>query len=159
VKPVTTLFSAAVLSSLIASGASGQTPEAAALSDVGRLLVASNNLKLSADAERSSSFLPTLVKQFVIPYAGVVRVSLELKSSNLGAPVNARVTSQIDNHCVASTMSTTYATFTCNVRVVAGDMVEVRVESVIPAFFGFVKNVRMYYNILDSAGVGKTLLN
>jgi hypothetical protein len=167
VNPVTTLFSAAVLSCLMATGASGQTPEAAALSDVGRALVASNNLKLSADTERSvTSTSPVLVKQFVLRYSGVVRLSFELKNSP-GSPfgfVNAAVTTQVDNLCFKSTSSTAFVSFTCDIRVVAGDSMEVRVSGTFDIISlttptTTIRNVQVLYNVVNSSGVGKTLLN
>jgi hypothetical protein len=158
VNPVTTLFSAAVLSCLIATGASGQTAEAP-LSDVGRALVVSSNLRLSGDTERSSGGVPTLVKQFLVPYAGAVRLTFQLKSSNAAQDATAIVSSQIDSRCIKKTKLLAYVNFTCTIRVVAGDIVEVRVQGSFSPSTGFVKNARVFYNVVDSSGLGKTLLN
>jgi hypothetical protein len=155
VKPVTTLFAAAVLASVIATGAFGQT------ANVGRALVASNALKLSADTQRSGKF-PTIVKELFVPYAGVVRVTWELRSDGSHTGF-AFVISAADN-CDSSTMLATFQSLTCDLRVVAGDVVKVSVGgSPDPGTFiystAFIRNVRVHYNVVNASGLGKVLKN
>jgi hypothetical protein len=155
VKPVATLSSAAVLSFVITTGASGQT------ADVGRALVVSDRLRLSADTTRSGSDF-TLVKQFIVPYAGVVRVKWQLKSDG-SHDAFAFVESQIDSCPVSSTTLATFETFSCKPRVVAGDLIEVTVRgeqvNIDPVAFstGSVRRVQLFFDVVNSSGQGKTL--
>jgi hypothetical protein len=138
------LLAAAIFSSIIASGAYGLT------ADVGRALVASNVLRLSSDAELSGS---GAIKAFIVPYAGVVRMRLQLRSDGIDTAL-AEITSR-PGSCSKSTTSASYQTFTCNLRVVAGDRVQAQI-------FGdavTIRNVRVFYNVVDSSGVGKILMD
>ncbi|HET7681394.1 MAG TPA: hypothetical protein VFK79_14825 [Xanthobacteraceae bacterium] len=161
--PITTLLSAAALSSVIATGASGQTGDVgdgrALTADVGRALVASNSLKLSADTLRSGS-PATPFKQFIVPYAGVVRVTWQFRSDGTHT-ATAAITSNI-HRCDASTMLATFQAKTCDLRVVAGDLVQAQAigEFVNPGFStAHIRQVRVYYNVVNATGVGKTLKN
>ena len=69
---IATVLSALAWSLAMASGASAQ------LNPTGRALVASNVLRLSADVTRSGP--TTFVKEFIVPFAGLVRVKWEVKS-------------------------------------------------------------------------------
>lgn len=153
--PVATFVSAAVLSSLVATGAFGQT------ANVGRALVASNVLKLSADTARSGKF-PIVVKELFVPYAGVVRVTWELRSD--GSHTGSAFAASAADNCDSSTMLATFQSHTCDLNVVAGDVVKVSVGgSPDPGTFiystAFVRNVRVHYNVVNASGLGKVLKN
>ena len=98
-KSLTTLLSAAVVSSFVATLALGQT------NDPGKVLVPSNALKLRADTERSSSSEGTL-KKFIVPFAGKVRVRWQLKTDG-SAPANVLAQS-VMGHWAATTRSTSW---------------------------------------------------
>jgi hypothetical protein len=151
VNPVTTLFAAAGLSFVMATGAFAQT------ADVGRALVASNNLRISADITRSGTD-PVLVKQFIVPYAGVVQIRWQLRSDGTHT-ANSFVASQIDSCPVRSTTQDTYQTFTCNLRVAGGDLVEVSAEGEqTPGYSTWsVRRARLFFDVVDSSGRGRTL--
>jgi hypothetical protein len=155
VKPVTTLLSAAVLSSVIATGAFGQS------ADVGRALVDSNALKLSADTPRSGPSTPA--KEFIVPYAGVVRVSWQFRSDSINHTTTSFAGSAIDR-CDFSTTATTFQARTCDLRVAAGDKVTVQATGELnPMTFtfstAFVRQARVFYNVVNASGLGKVLSN
>ena len=150
--PVATLLSAALLSFVITTGASGQT------ADVGRALVASDVLKLAADTARSSGEV-TLVKQFLVPYAGVVRMKFELKSDGTHT-ATAFVESQIDSCPLSQTTLATFQSFTCDLRVVVGDVVQISVggeQDGATFSTGVVRRARMFFNVINASGSGTTL--
>lgn len=149
-KILATLLSAAVLSSFAATVAFGQT------NDSGRALVASNALKLSADTERSG--ITTPVKKFIVPFAGIVRVRWQVKSDGSGGKVDANISSSIDN-CTSSTTAATYQQGQCNLRVVAGDLIDVTASSFLgmSGATAFINNVRVFYNVVNNPGTGITL--
>src|SRR5687768_8702930 len=93
-RSLATLLAAAVLSCFVAAPALGQT------NSNGKALAASNVLKLRADTPRSS--VEPLVKQFVVPFAGTVRVRWQFKTDDTGATVYLDVHSEVDS-CAAST--------------------------------------------------------
>jgi hypothetical protein len=116
---------------------------------------------LSADTTRSGSDF-TLVKQFIVPYAGVVRVKWQLKSDG-SHDAFAFVESQIDSCPVSSTTLATFETFSCKLRVVAGDLIEVTVRgeqvNIDPVAFstGSVRRGQLFFDVVNSSGQGKTL--
>src|SRR4051812_15138016 len=74
----------------------GGVISATALDGPGRTLVASGVLKLSADTQRSG-FL--IIKQFIVPYAGVVRLRYQFKSDGQGPQtVSVQVTGAIESN-------------------------------------------------------------
>jgi hypothetical protein len=58
-------------------------------------------------------------------------------------------------------MSETFQSFTCDVRVVEGDLVKVFVEGeLVPsASFATVQRVRVLYDVVDASGRGKVLMD
>jgi hypothetical protein len=70
VNRLATFVSATVLSSAMATSASGQT------ADVGRAVVASDNLKLSMDTARTGAG-PVTAKEFTVPYGGRIGPAAE----------------------------------------------------------------------------------
>ena len=143
---------AAALSSAIASNTNAQ--------NLGKVLVVSNVLRLSADTERSGTNSST-VKQFIVPYAGTVRVRWQIKSGHIGAFANLKVAGSIAS-CSSGTLSQTYQGGSCTLFVVAGDLVRAFVagEDLGGGNFSlaFMRNVRLYYNVVNSQGTG-TVLN
>jgi hypothetical protein len=142
-----TLLAAAVVTFAMASGATAQ--------NLGKVLVASGVLKLSADTERSGTNSST-IKQFIVPYAGTVRVRWQIKATQTGAFANLKVEGQIAS-CSDSTLSKTYVGGTCVLYVVAGDMIRVSVSGE-SATLAYMRNVRVYYNVVNAPGTG-TVLN
>jgi hypothetical protein len=151
-KAVIVTFLAALLSSAIITDASAQ--------NLGKILIVSKVLQLSADTERSGTTSST-IKQFVVPYAGMVRVKWEIKSGKSSRFANASVVGQIGT-CSSSTLMLTYQAGSCELRVVAGDLIDVFVKGE-PGQNGtnyslaFIRNVRVFYSIVDSQGAGAVL--
>ena len=151
-KVLATVLAAAVLTSLSAPVAFGQTK------GDGRALVASNVLKLRADTPRSG-FAP-LSKQFVVPFAGTARVRWQFKTDGSGPTAYLNINSEVDS-CVASTTAAAYQSGVCDLRVVRGGPISVT------AYGGglpqgarvSMRNVRVFYNVVDHPGVGITLLD
>lgn len=143
-------LAAVIFSSVIATGAFGLS------ADVGRALVASDVLRLSSETALSGS---GAIKAFIVPYAGVVRIKLQLKSDGSHTAM-AEITSQIDS-CSKVTTSATYQTFTCNLRVVAGDRVQAQMFGEFLGGSSFstvsIRRARVFYNVVNSSGVGKIL--
>jgi hypothetical protein len=134
-----------------------------ALEGPGRALMASNVLKLSADTQRSGFFI---VKEFIVPYAGVVRMRYQFKSDGLGPQtVTVSPTTSIDfnNSCGTTTSATTFQNGTCDLKVVAGDRVRFQAQGQMAIFPATgqstptVRNVRLFWNVVDSAGTGSVL--
>src|ERR1044071_7226363 len=99
-----------------------------ALDGPGRALIVSNVLKLSADTQRSGFFI---VKEFIVPYAGVVRMRYQFKSDGQGPQtITVGVSSSIDfnNSCGTSTSATTFQSGVCDLKVVAGDRVRFQAQ-------------------------------
>ena len=145
------LFYAAVL---LVTG----TTHAHAAEGPGRALVASNVLKLSADTQRSAQAFGIL-KEFIVPYAGKIRVRWQIKSGDSGKQASLVVTSRIEN-CTDNTTLTTYKAGQCDIRVAAGDLVQFVLSGtpdINPPFItstAFVRNARVYYNVVDATGLG-----
>jgi len=144
--------------------AAGVGTAAQALEGPGRALIASNVLKLSADTQRSG-FL--IFKEFIVPYAGVVRVRYQYKSDGSGPQtVSLGITSAIDfnNTCGTSTSATTFQSGTCDLKVVAGDRVRLQAQGQMTFFpdppgqsTPTVRNVRLFWNVVNSPGTGSVL--
>ena len=146
------LLSAAVLSSVAMVGISQAN-------DTGRVLVASNTLQLSADTERSSSD-DDILKKFVVPFAGTVRVRWQSKSDG-SAPVLVLVESALGSVtppdiCGFYTESTTYQWQACTLRVLEGDVIEVRAGAASGTLISL-RNVRVYYDVVNNPGTIKKL--
>src|SRR3954471_21277457 len=116
---------AAVLSAIIATAAFGQagTPRVVApANDTGRMLVLSKTLQLSADTERSGIVVPA--KTFFLPYPGQVRIRWQVKSDGSGNPATVTAGGQL-GACSSSNSTAAYRTGVCELRVVAGDILQV----------------------------------
>ena len=148
-KILATLLSAAALSSFAATLTFSQT------NGTGKALVASGTLQLSADTVRSGP--PPgeeWTKMFFVPFAGVVRVRWQLKSDGSGHKATTTIYSATGfDHCFASTTATTYQQRVCNLHVVRGG------DIVASLFSGRIRNVRVYYDVVDHPGTGKVLLD
>lgn len=148
----------AVLLAGFSTVAYAQKPAVLASSN-GRSLVASNALKLSADTERSGAAV--VAKRFLVPFPGTVRVKWQIKSDGSGQPANLSVSTQIGT-CSDSHSGANYKTGACDIRVVAGDIVEVSARGTqnFTTFVfstAFMRNVRVFYNVVDSTGAGQVL--
>jgi hypothetical protein len=148
---VNRLLTAAVLSCAAATAAFG--------ADVGRTLVASNVLKLAADTARSTGEA-TLVKQFLVPYAGMVRVKWELKSDGTHTAF-ASVGSQIDTCPISENTLATFQSFSCDLRVVVGDIVQISAggQNIAPDTFStaVTRRARVFFKVVNASGKGITL--
>ena len=159
-----TIDKVTLLLTAIMSGATAT--ESVALEGPGRALIASNVLKLSADTQRSGLIA---TKEFIVPYAGVVRLRYQFKSDGGGPQtVSVTVTTAIDfnnSSCNASTSATTFQSKACDVKVVAGDRLRVNAAGLMdfnPPFAQssvFLRNVRLFWNVVDSTGTGAVLLD
>ncbi len=125
---------------MVATSAFGQT------NDTGKVLVPSSALQLRADTERSSSS-EGMLKKFIVPFAGKVRVRWQLKTDG-SAPANLLAQSVME-HCAATTYSTTYQPGSCLLRVLEGDYIEVRSYAAAGTLVSF-RNVRVYYDVVDN---------
>jgi hypothetical protein len=128
---------------------------ALALEGPGRALIVSTTQQLAADTERTGFN----VKEFIVPYAGRVRVSWQYKTDGGGGVVvTASVTSNVDT-CGKSTTSTVFTGAKCDIRVAAGDKITVSTtgsEDINTFMFATptIRNVRVFYSVVDSNGTG-----
>ena len=115
-------------------------------------------MKLSANTQRSTTqTFPIPLKQFFVPYTGTVRVKWQSKSSDAAAAVTISVTSRLES-CNAPTTSTAYQTDQCDIRVSAGDLLMIMAAAnfTTPST-AFVRNVRVFYDVVDFDGLGAVL--
>lgn len=126
----------------------------------GRELTPSNVIRLSADTPRTGTL--TVSKSFVVPYAGTVRASWQLRSNESGKTATVSVTSLIDG-CSNNSSAQTFVAQSCDLRVVAGDRVIVtasgQMDISTPGVNSSVsiKGVRLRWNVKNSAGTGTVL--
>lgn len=131
--------------------------------DNGRVLVASNVVKLESLALVSGSdFFGSIPKRFLVPFNGVVRVKWKVRSSVAGKSVFVTVTSAVgpcDSGIVnQTTTSTTFVDGRCNIRVAQGDIVNVKVNTgTLPDTTGFMKDVTVSFNVQNGTGIGQVL--
>jgi hypothetical protein len=148
-----------ILTAVLAAALSFAAASSAQAQNLGKVLVPSGVLRLSADTERSGTTTST-TKQFVVPYAGTVRVRWQIKSGHKFAAAHIAVAGSIAK-CSGSTLSLTYDGDSCLLFVVAGDLVQVTVhgEDLGNGEFalGYMRNVRLYYNVVNSPGTGSVL--
>ena len=126
----------------------------------GRALAPSNTLKLSANATRTSTELfPQPLKQFFVPYAGTVRVKLQSRSSDAAKQVVITVASGVAT-CMFFVTDTAFRNDQCDIRVSAGGllMVTAGANPTAPST-ATVRNVRVFYNVVDFDGLGAVLQN
>jgi hypothetical protein len=144
-------LSAAVLSSLIV------TPAFSQMTDTGRALVPSNVLRASADAERSGG---RVGYAFIVPFAGEIRIRWEFKSDGSGATATSEA-GGLAHSCEPSTTAASYQRAICNARVMAGERLFVEVGSLASyrGHIAYIRNVRIYYNVVDNPGTGATLVD
>jgi hypothetical protein len=133
----------------------------------GRALIPSNVLRLSADTLRSGTF--GVVKQFIVPHPGIVRLRYQFRSDGNGPQtVSVTVTTAIegtnDGACSASTTLTTFQQKVCDIKVVAGDRVRIfatGVDNIEPPGSSkiFIRNVRLFWNVVDATSTGSVLID
>jgi hypothetical protein len=154
-KTIAGLLWAAMLSAAITTGASGQAPAPA------RVVVASNNVQVSADTERSVTF-SEVVKEFRVRYSGKVRLKWMFKSDGSGDAAFADARSLIDV-CSASTTSASYRPHTCELRVVAGDIIKVTLQGTEKdgqtSSTAFIRKVRLHFDLIDALGAADVMLD
>ena len=124
----------------------------------GRALAPSNNLRLSANTARSTTqTFPITLKQFYVPYTGTVRVKWQSKTSNAAASITISVTSNLAS-CNAPTTSTVYQNDQCDIRVSAGgSLIIMAAANFFAPSTAFVRNVRVFYDVVDFDGLGAVL--
>ena len=150
-----TLLSAIVIATVSAGGALAQTE------GPGRALVASNVLKLAADTTRSGF---SALKEFRVPHAGTVRLRYQFRSDGVGT-VSVSVGSALETNsaCGASTSSTTFQTKTCEFKVVAGDRIQVLASPFFippdPMPTPFLRNVRLFWDVVNATSTGSVLID
>jgi hypothetical protein len=124
-----------------------------ALDGPGRALVASNTLQVANNPVTSSSARGSgVVRAFIPPYSGTVRVKWELRSGN-GTAVNAYVSVAHIGECSGATvMSTTPVSQTCDIRVLGGFPVVINAYPQDSMNIVYLRNVSLSYTVLDSDG-------
>jgi hypothetical protein len=146
-----TILSAVVLSCVAGAEALSQT------NDTGKALVPSNVLRASADAERSGG---SVGHAFIVPFAGEVRIRWQFRSDGSGAAARSEA-GGVGHSCQSSTTAATYQQGVCDARVMAGDRLSVGASS-LASYRGqiaYVRNVRIYYSVVDNVGAGTTLVD
>lgn len=130
----------------------GVTTDADALHTHASIIVASNNLKVSCDTERSyrngySAY--TLLKAISVQKTGVYRVVYESKVGSVSYPGHARVYKNgvaygTDN----SVTSATYSTYTQDLFFYAGDSCELVATNATTGAYTYVQNFRLYFDFV-----------
>ena len=142
---------AAIVSSFVPTYASGQT------NDTGKTLVPSNVLRASGAAERSGG---SVGYAFIVPFAGEVRITWQFKSDGSGATARSGA-GGVGHSCQPSTTAATYQQAVCDARVMAGDRLSIGASSLASyrGHIAYIRNVRIYYNVVDNPGTGATLVD
>ncbi len=124
-------------------------------SDNIKIVVASDNLKISADTERTTTSATfTLKKSITVNYAGVYRIKFDIKSTSSNCYVDLR-TGGVSyatalQLVVDSTSSTSYVTKTHDLYLPAGTKVDLYQAG--NPDINYVRNFRVYYDV--SAFIG-----
>ncbi len=127
----------------------GSTPvfDGSALTGIASRVVASNNLKHSADTERTTtSGTNALVKSFTINNPGIIRLKYDIKASVSNTRVDIIYGSSAGPILSSdSTASATYVTKTADIYVPCGMKLDIyfRVDS----GTGYIQNCRVYYDL------------
>ena len=125
----------------------------------GRALAASNVLRLTADAQRSTTnSFPATLKQFYVPYTGTVRVKWQSRTSDATSAATVFVSSRVAT-CIVPTNSLAFQGDQCDIRVSAGDLVTVGASAQNMGTTAFIRLVRVHYDVVDFNGLGAVLQN
>ena len=149
------LVSGLVLAVAATNGAAAQT------NNLGVALAASNVIRLSADTTRTGGL--GMTKEFIVPYAGIVRVWWQIKSNESGKVATVSAAGQIGN-CTDSSTAQIFVTQSCDLRVVAGDRILVTASGQVDlvTFINSsvsLRNVRLKWNVVNATGAGAVLLD
>ncbi len=122
-------------------------------------VIASNNLKLSADTERTTNITSyVLIKRIAVYITGVYRISFDLKSSN--TVVNGRIyRNGVAYGTERATNSSSYITYTEDLPFKEGDCIELYAKSPGEAVDATLRNFRISFDYATSLLDGFVLLN
>ena len=114
----------------------------------------SDNLKISADAERTEA-LPvyTKVKEVLVRLPGSVRIKFDLKSSVSGQNSRGRIYKNgVAFGTERSTTSNSYTTYSEDLTFSAGDLIQLYIRDAenTEANVAYAKNFRIYYDEIAS---------
>ncbi len=142
-RAVFTLAAVAVLS------LSPQLGSALALEGPGRALAPSPTLlQAKNDPIISGEFVQ---RAFIPPYSGTVRVQWEVRSGD-GTLVSGGAVVDHLSRCQKDTMSTTFTSKGCNIRVAAGMPLYIFASPDSVSNTASLRNVRVFYRVVDSDG-------
>ncbi len=90
-----------------------------------------------------------------MPYAGTVRIRWQIKSGQIATTATITVSGSIAT-CSDGALQRSYKTGSCDLFVVAGDLIRVSVKSDTNGL-AYMRKVRVYYNVVNSPGTGSVL--
>jgi hypothetical protein len=123
-----------------------------ALEGPGRSVVASNVLRISTNPAVTSNIGSSVVRAFIPPYSGTVRLKWEIKSSN-GLSVSANVSVHSMSNCEEqTTTSTAFVVQTCDIQVAGGFPVVINASTSDGSTKVSLRRVEMLFTLLDSDG-------
>jgi hypothetical protein len=124
---------------------------ALALEGPGRALLPSQTLLQAKNDPIISATGEHVQRTFIPPYSGTVRVQWEVRSSD-GTIVFGGAGVQGLAFCAKDTMSTTFTSKACHVRVAAGMPLYIFASPDSDTNTASLRNVRVYYRVVDSDG-------
>jgi hypothetical protein len=137
---------------VLAIGTGANSGSAVALEGPGRALRASETpLQISNDPVLTGAAGDSVQRSFIPPYSGTVRVRWEFRSGD-GTDVFSGVEVTHVSNCDRSTVSTAFVGKACNVRVVGGMPVTIFAAPKVGTNVVELRNVRLYYRVVDSTG-------
>ena len=108
------------------------------------LLQAKNDPVISATGDR-------VLRAFIPPYPGTVRVRWDVRSSDGSLVFSAAVVDHLSN-CIQNTTSKAFAAKVCDLRVAPGMPLYVYASPDSATNTALLRNVRVYYRVADSDG-------
>ncbi len=131
-----------------------------------KMTVASNTLRATADTERQNSNGNSFIsKTLFSPYAGTVRVTWQIRTSNAASYARVEV-GNIGDLCVDPaggdegtfvTRSTSYIDGTCDLHIVAGDRIEIHLTTQQNGVPVFIRNFCLHFDIANVSADGIAL--
>ena len=121
---------------------------------------ATDNLRLSADAERhTSSTSYNKKKEIQVGYSGTYKVKFDLKNETGQTNSYGKIYKNgVELGTQHYTMSTTYVTFSENIDVEAGDLIQLYIQTGYADYPAYTRNFRIYFD-KTSIGYGVVKLN
>lgn len=119
-----------------------------------RCSTASNNLKYSADTERTrANSTYAKMKEIIVALPGVVRVKFDIKSN--AASYYAYATIYVNGVAAGTerTAANTYTTFSEDIPVNDGDRVQLYLKSYDASITAYCRNFRLYFDVSSVNGI------